>query len=643
MNKQKEIIFRNSKLLKESNKTMADIYSVVSSYKDRVFIELPTMTRKVFYTYSQIDESIKKFALGIRSVISEKGCFIGLHGDNSAEWIIAFWAILMSGNKPYLINLKQPKEYTESILKTLDARCVIKINSKSEYSVDTIDFLVFADAESNEDNIDFSDFANEFALSTSGTTLKEKICIYSGEQISEQIINLETIVETNPAIIGTYNGVIKTLAFLPFYHIFGLEAVLLWYSFLGATFVFINELTPENILRIIRNHEVTHIFAVPILWHAIEKALRKELACADEKQRNKFEKISKLCLKLQNAMPKVGTKITSLLFREIRYMLLGESIRFCISGGSYVKESAVELLNSIGYPLCNGYGMTEIGICSVELGHTPAERILCSIGKPFDSLEYKVGDDGRLFVKGSSVCKKIIVDKQQQPAFDWFDTGDIVSVKEDGRYFINGRYSDIVFSDNGENLNPDFAEKAFYIPEAIELSVLGNEDGSKLLLVIRVPKGIVDDQLERINEAVKKANESLPASYRIHDVRFTNDPLIETNGIKVSRAYVKKAIKEGKIRFFDPDENNLSEQIDSDIKRIVREAFAEILDIDVSQISDDANFMNDLGGTSLDYFTLINKLDERFNLKIDFGSDYDLEAFGYTVNHFERLIKEMIQ
>jgi acyl carrier protein len=54
-------------------------------------------------------------------------------------------------------------------------------------------------------------------------------------------------------------------------------------------------------------------------------------------------------------------------------------------------------------------------------------------------------------------------------------------------------------------------------------------------------------------------------------------------------------------------------------------------------------FMNDLGGTSLDYFTLINKLDERFNLKIDFGSDYDLEAFGYTVNHFERLIKEMIQ
>ncbi|MBO5914083.1 MAG: acyl carrier protein, partial [Clostridia bacterium] len=92
-----------------------------------------------------------------------------------------------------------------------------------------------------------------------------------------------------------------------------------------------------------------------------------------------------------------------------------------------------------------------------------------------------------------------------------------------------------------------------------------------------------------------------------------------------------------------PDKNNVSEQIDSDIKRIVRETFAEILDIEVGSISDDANFMNDLGGTSLDYFTLINKLDERFGLKIDFGSDYDLEAFGYTVNHFERIIKEMIQ
>ena len=81
---------------------------------------------------------------------------------------------------------------------------------------------------------------------------------------------------------------------------------------------------------------------------------------------------------------------------------------------------------------------------------------------------------------------------------------------------------------------------------------------------------------------------------------------------------------------------------DSEIKQIVRELFAEILEIPIENIKDDMHFLNDLGGTSLDYFTLINELDTRFNLRIDFGNDYDLESLGYTVNHFEKIIKELI-
>ncbi|MBR5858905.1 MAG: AMP-binding protein [Clostridia bacterium] len=642
MNKLKRTILLNAEILKSSEKKMRDIYEITMSNRDNVFIEEPTMTRKLTYTYSQINARIERAARAIAAVIPDGSCYIGLHGENSAEWIIAFWAILMSGNKPYLVNLRQPKGFTENILSTLDAKCVITINSNVEYSRKTLRFDDIANSEYDEAQA-IPEFADEFAISTSGTTLKEKICIYHGTEISDQILNLETIIETNPKIIGTYNGVIKTLAFLPFYHIFGLEAVLLWYSFLGSTFVFIGELTPENILRTIRNHEVTHIFSVPMLWHAMEKALRKELAAASEKDQRKFRRASKICMAITNKMPRLGDKLTALLFKEIRYMLLGESIRFCISGGSYIKESAVELLNSIGYPLCNGYGMTEIGICSVELAKTPKERMLCSIGKPFDSLEYKVDSDGRLWVRGDSVCKNIIIDKQPQILDDWFDTGDIVSVGADGRYYIKGRYSDVVFSDNGENLNPDLAERAFFIRDALELSVLGNEDGSKLMLLIRIPNSLVSEQLARIREDVEMANDNLPASYRVHDVRFTTDPIIQPGGIKVSRAYVKRAIAEGKIRLFDPEREEPAEQSNSEIKQIVREAFAKVLDIDVNDIGDNMHFMNELGGTSLDYFALVNELDERFGLKIDFGSDYDLEKFGYTVNHFEKLIKEMIK
>ena len=42
---------------------------------------------------------------------------------------------------------------------------------------------------------------------------------------------------------------------------------------------------------------------------------------------------------------------------------------------------------------------------------------------------------------------------------EWFNTGDIVTVSNDGKFYLQGRASDIVINENGENLNPDFAEK----------------------------------------------------------------------------------------------------------------------------------------------------------------------------------------
>ena len=61
---------------------------------------------------------------------------------------------------------------------------------------------------------------------------------------------------------------------------------------------------------------------------------------------------------------------------------------FCISGGSFLKESALQLFNGIGYPLHNGYGMSEIGIGSVELRDKPKYRNQGFIGRPFQNIEY---------------------------------------------------------------------------------------------------------------------------------------------------------------------------------------------------------------------------------------------------------------
>ena len=50
--------------------------------------------------------------------------------------------------------------------------------------------------------------------------------------------------------------------------------------------------------------------------------------------------------------------------------------------------------NGIGYNLHNGYGMSEIGITSVELRRKAAQRNQNAVGKPFDSVEYRLDDPG---------------------------------------------------------------------------------------------------------------------------------------------------------------------------------------------------------------------------------------------------------
>ena len=247
-------------------------------------------------------------------------------------------------------------------------------------------------------------------------------------------------------------------------------------------------------------------------------------------------------------------------------------------------------------------------------------------------------------VNGGSTCKKLIIEGEDTPMPTWFDTGDVVSATPDGRYYIQGRVSDIVFGDDGENLNPDLAEKAFELTDAKELSVLGNEDNSRLMLVVRIPQGMVATQKERLLDEISRANASLPTSYTVREVKFTYDSLIPKNGIKVSRAYLRRSIDEGKISFVDIDtqENNSStyESTQSEIRDTLRTLFAEALGCSEDEIRDDEHFMTGLGGSSLDYFTLLSLIDKTYGVRLDFESG---DNFHYTLNDFLKILEEKIK
>lgn len=608
----KRVLKANGDGLAQSDKTLRSVYNIMFSNEQFVLCESYDGFRIKKQTYGEIKKKIDGCSKGLYDLIGDTHGFVALCMDNSPDWIVAFWSILKSGNKPYLVNLRYPDALTNRILKTLNIKYVI---SDGECSLDGEVISVsslFAEGVVPEDV-----FENEVAFSSSATSMNEVVCFYNGFQVSEQILNFKSIVKLDPSIAIHYKGSIKQLAFLPFYHVFGLFAVYFWFTFFGRTLVFLKDYSAETILKTCRRHEVTHIFAVPMLWHTIEKQVVAAAKEQGEKKYKKLERGLKLSTSIQNVFPRFGAVVAKRLLKEVTDKLFGRSIVFCVNGGSYLKNSALYLLNGIGYNMHNGYGMSEIGITSVELRRKPKGRNENSIGRPFDSVDYKIGENGTLLVKGTSLCARKLVNGNEQSLEGWFDTGDVMR-EEDGNYYILGRQSDVVIGENGENINPDMIEKLFSIPSAKAFSVLGleGENGQELSLVVAINPYITEEALLKMQQAIYETNNTLPTATAVRRFYFTFDELAPPTAIKVGRAQLLKKLESGDVKLTSFAEFKLTEPTaeDSVLMQKVKNIIAKVLRVSLEKITPATHIIHDLGATSIEYFSCLTAFSEEFGI-----------------------------
>ncbi len=612
--KLKQFLNKQRDALIQSPQNLQAIFTYMFSSADLVMCEYNDGFRVHRLTYGQMREKTCAVAAGLYNTIGATHGYVALEMDNSPNWIAAFWGILMSGNKPYLVNLRYPATLSNNILKTLDIQYTL---CDGETALDAKP--IFFDALQGSGPVPEDVFEDTIAISSSATSMNEVICFYSGQQISKQILNFEGIVKEGPRIAKHYKGSLKQLAFLPFYHIFGLFAVFFWFAYFGRTFVFLRDYSPDTILKTCRRHQVTHIFAVPVLWHTIEKRV---LAAAREQGQQRFQKLQKgirLMTKLQNICPSFGSKLAKWVMRDVTDKLFGRSVMFCISGGSYLRDSAMELLNGIGYCMHNGYGMTEIGITSVELRSKPKYRNLNSIGHNFASVEYRLDEAGVLQVKGSSLCVKKLINGEPVQIDGWFNTGDNMQVR-DGHYYILGRQSDLVIGENGENINPDAVEQLFHFDSAVAHCVLGlGENAAQYLsLVVQISPYASDETIARIKETAYQINDTLPKTGAVSRFYFTTDPLMGANAIKISRKQLTRQIDQQQVRLTPFGQlNSLCEDSSGETPLLqqVRAIVAEALSLTPDQVTADSHIFYDLGGSSIQYFAVLTKLSEHFSIQ----------------------------
>ena len=632
----KRALIQNSAALESSNGDFEALYEIMFQ-NEKVLAEYTDGFRVHKLTFSDVKQKIESAASALHKKIGATHGYVALEMENCVDWIVAFWAILKSGNKPYLVNCRHPKALTEKNFQTLNIQHIVG-KEKSNLSGNFMDITTLSSEA--EDKV-YGEFENEIALSTSATSLKDVICFYSGKELRAQILNVKDFIHKHPEIAMDCDGVIKNLAFLPFYHIFGLIAVYFWFSFYGCTIVFLKDYSADTILKTCRKHKVTHVFAVPLLWHTIENSVMKKVSEKGEKKEKKLAKGLKLCTKLQNLFPRFGMRLSQSIMHEVTDELFGKSVRFCINGGSYIRQSALELMNGIGYNLHNGYGMSEIGITSVELRNKPKYKNLNSIGVPFKSVEYKINEKGILQVKGTSVCNRLLIEGKEVPLTEWFDTGDKMECR-DGAFYIVGRLGDVIIGENGENINPDTIEQRFVLPEAENFSVIGLKNGDKeqVCMVVQIGAFMSDAKREALTKKMYAQNDALPLTTSVQKFYYTQDAIAPPNAVKVGRKYLLQGIQNGDITLCSVDTFQKGEtkaEYSDKLLETVTAVVAKHLNVSTEEIDVHAHLMLDMGATSMQYFSVLAELGEKFSLKSE-----ESEALRDTVHEMCQYIERRL-
>lgn len=613
----------------KSDKSMRSLYELMFSESENVMFEETDGFRIKKTTYGQVKATVEEISPDIRrKVDSDNGSVIGVYMDNCPLMIAVFWAILKAGYKPLLVNKRLPDETVENTLKELNAVAVV--SDGKIFSIKTVKALDLRKSDDTNSDVPFGD---EFFVMSSGTN-SVKVCAYTSAQVVPIIENSAYILRHNKTIKKHYNGELKLLTLLPFYHIFGFEAVYLWFAFFSRTFVLLKDLSPATVQNTIKKHKVTHVFAVPLYWNTVKNRAVAEIKTRGEKTVKKFGKGMSISAKLGNSL--LGNEFKNIAFKEVREKLFGESVRCMISGGSPIPKETLEFFNGIGYSLVNGYGMSEIGITSVELSSRYKAIVDCSIGKPFPSVAYKI-ESGVLYVKGTSVASYVI-DRGKKISLEneWYKTEDLATEKS-GRYYLSGRKDDLIISVTGENLNPNLIERKLSVDGVEESCLIGGTDGSLPVFLVYLGKKTDENFVNDVTERIKIAAEKNNLVSQIGKICIVSQPLIKGEEFKLNRKRIKSDYYGGKIKTVGHDNGNHVEKTD-EISEKVREYFAVALGKNVADVGYNTDFFLDEGGTSIDYFALVAKLQQ------DYGVDFPSTAENgiNTVDGVARYIRERI-
>ena len=475
-------------------------------------------------TYGDVYLEVRKAASWVSKNYGQ-GNHIAIIGENSYEWIIAFLAVLTSGNVAVPVDKELPAKEVEWLVRKAEASAVFISKTYSDLVEGIEDLKVMTlknlqDAAAGESgDYQLAEPAGEelaCIFFTSGTSGRSKGVMLSHGNITSEIYECSRMFDPEGR---------STLAVLPFHHAFGLiVAVLMAYNY-GVS-VFLN----KSLKRVKDDLQLARpeiIMLVPMFIEVFYKQITDEI-----RKSGRTDKVKK-GIRISNLLLKVGIDKRRSFFKEI-IDVFGGKLKYIISGGAHIDPFYVKAFRNFGVEVLNGYGATECSPC-VAINRNYYKRD-GSVGPVIEGTKVRISPEGEVQFKGTTTMMGYYKDPENTAEAlqdGWYSTGDLGHVDKDGFLFLTGRKKNLIILSNGENISPEELENDFALDPGVS-EVLVYEKDRKIVAEI-FPEEEFMGNTAYFNALMDKINEGRPAYKQVANVQLRDKEFIKNTSRKIVR------------------------------------------------------------------------------------------------------------
>lgn len=459
------------------------------------------------YTFEEYYTLSRQFGMALLSLGFKPGNKIGVLSENKVEWVISqmgagivsavcvgVYSTSPSPEVAYVVGhadveaiVCEDQEQADKIFETLDElpklRKIIVLDMRGLQAYDS-ELLISFKA--------FQELGKQFETENPGLV---------DSLLDKQVLEQEGLMVYTSGSTGKPKGAIITyrniragawaaierlkinsssseLSYLPLCHVAEQFMTNFGPMYTGATINFGESI--RTVQKDLREVAPTYFLGVPRIWEKLHSSILIKINEAGGLRKIVYDWAMNVCTPIRAKMPGEWSIIDKakltffywVIFRALKNFMGLREVKIAASGAAPISPDVFQFFRTVGVPLVEGYGATELS--GLATAHNLSKVVRGTVGIAAEAAEIKLSDQGEILVRGDLVFKGYYKNEEatnESIVDSWYHTGDVGQWVDDNNLKIIDRMKDIIITAGGKNLSPSEIENAMkashYIKECI--------------------------------------------------------------------------------------------------------------------------------------------------------------------------------